>query len=105
MKWLILALIIPWIFFALFYNRLLAFKKSNAAMKDALDKRERELKKFSQKKYEIETLLAKIEEYKSALTDLQLEHTTYKKITEEEIGKLRDEIKNLSEADHTINLN
>lgn len=75
-------------------------------MKNALDRRERELKKFAQKKYEIETLLAKVEEYKTALADTQMEHATYKKQVEDEIRKLQEEIKNSpSSADHIINLN
>lgn len=92
MKFLILILIVPWILIPIFYNRLVAFKKTNIAVRKELDARENRLKRVAKKIADVERLNTQIEEYKDALASAQIEHTKYKTESEARIKALEERL-------------
>ncbi len=92
MKILLASLIIPWIFIFLIYNRMSRFKRTNLAVNKELEAKNQQLKKYAQSRKEIESLQAKIEEYKNAIADMQAEHSEYKRDTQKQIRLLQDEL-------------
>lgn len=92
MKILLACLIIPWIFIFLIYNRMSQFKRTNLAINKELEMRNQQLKKYAQSRKEIESLQAKIKEYKNVIADMQTEHTEYKRNTQKQIQLLQEEL-------------
>ncbi len=68
------------------------FKRTNLAINKELDARNQQLKKYAQSRKEIESLQAKIEEYKNVITDIQAEHSKYKKDVQKQIQSLQEEL-------------
>lgn len=68
------------------------FKRTNLAINKELDARNQQLKKYAQSRKEIESLQAKIEEYKNVIADIQAEHSKYKKDVQKQIQSLQEEL-------------
>ena len=79
MKFLILALIVPWFFFFFFYSRLVAFKKSNLALKKELEAREAALRRPEMRREEVKKLREELQRCKEALADAEMELQRYRK--------------------------